>query len=128
MIEVTCAIIMKGDDVLITQRSESMQHPLRWEFPGGKMNPGESPERCIKREIKEELHVDIKVDRLLPSVVYDYGFSKIKLIPFVCRLGSGEIQLREHKTYAWIGRKQVKDYDLLEADIEVINVLNGRWK
>lgn len=128
MIEVTCAIIMKGDKVLLTQRSEQMSHPLKWEFPGGKLNPGESPERCIKREINEELRVLISVDQLLPSVVYDYGSGKIKLIPFVCSLDSDQIVLEQHKAFTWIQKHELGDFDLLEADLEVIKSLNGQWQ
>lgn len=72
MTEVACALIKKGDEFLITQRSEEMSHPLEWEFPGGKLFPGESPERGLIREIKEELNVKIEVEQLLPSVTHDY--------------------------------------------------------
>jgi len=127
MIEVSCAIIMQEGKVLITQRSESMPHPLEWEFPGGKMYPGESPERCIKREIREELNILVSVDQLLPSVIYDYGGGRIKLIPFICSIESGEISLLQHKSYAWIDKDQVHEYKILEADLEVIQRLNGQW-
>ena len=65
MIEVACAIIIEKEKVLVTQRSESMPHALKWEFPGGKVKEGETPESCIGREIKEELGLEIRVDRLL---------------------------------------------------------------
>lgn len=113
--------------MLITQRSESMPHPFQWEFPGGKMKPGESPERCIKREIREELHINVIVDQLLPSVVYDYGSGRIKLIPFVCIPETDNIQLQQHKDYAWITRSQLQDYDVLKADLMVVKALNGQW-
>lgn len=129
MVEVACAIIMKGDKVLLTQRSESMEHPLKWEFPGGKLKPGESPERCIKREINEELHAQIKVDQLLRSVLFDYGKGIFKLIPFVCSLRpEDEITLEQHKAYTWIEKHELEKYDILAADIEVIKALNGQWK
>lgn len=127
MTEVTCAIIMKGSKVLIAQRSESMSHPLRWEFPGGKLKQGESPENCIKREIKEELDVEISVDLLLPPVCHDYSINKIKLIPFICKLKSEQIILKEHKSLAWIEKHEVDNFDLLEADIEVLKTLNVHW-
>ncbi len=128
MTEVTCAIIMKEGKVLLTQRSELMSHPLQWEFPGGKVKPGESPERCIKREINEELHVRINVEQLLPTIIHDYGFNRIKLIPFVCSLESDNISLEEHKSYAWIAKGELKNYNVLEADMELIAILNGQWK
>ncbi|MFC2080065.1 (deoxy)nucleoside triphosphate pyrophosphohydrolase [Bacteroidota bacterium] len=123
MIEVTCALILKDDKMLLTQRSESMSHPLRWEFPGGKIQDGESPENCIKREISEELHIEITLERMLPSVIYDYGLNKIKLTPFICSMDTDQIMLEQHKAYVWISKDEIEEYDLLEADIEVINSL-----
>jgi len=128
MTEVTCAIIMEDGKVLITQRSESMPHPLQWEFPGGKMKPGESPERCIIREIAEELNVKISVEQLLPTVEYAYPGKEIRLIPFICNLVSGEIDLRQHRSYEWINREQLEDYSMLGADLEVARIMNGFWK
>lgn len=127
MTDVTCAIIKKGNKILIAQRSELMSHPLRWEFPGGKVKKGESPENSIIREIREELNIEILIDRMLPSVCHDYGILKINLIPFVCKLKSGEILLQEHKSFAWIEKHQVSNFDLLEADIELIKTLNSHW-
>jgi 8-oxo-dGTP diphosphatase len=128
MIEVTCAIIMKDDMVLIAQRSEAMSHPLQWEFPGGKLKPGESPLKCVVREIREELNAEIDVDQLLPSVIHAYGNIEIKLIPFICTLESDEIRLQQHKDYQWIRKSEVEAYDILEADRQVIAEMNGQWK
>jgi 8-oxo-dGTP diphosphatase len=127
MIEVACAIIMRGKEVLITQRSEQMPHPLYWEFPGGKLKPGESPEKCIVREIREELHVNIKVDRLLPSVIQSYENQTIKLIPFICTLKSETIELQQHKSYKWIRRQEVDQFPILEADMKILERMNGHW-
>ncbi len=127
MIEVACAIIMRDEEVLITQRSETMPHPLYWEFPGGKLKPGESPEKCIIREIHEELHAAIKVDRLLPTVVHNYGKDLIKLIPFICTLKSGAVELQQHKSYRWIRRQEVDQYPILDADLKIIDCMNGQW-
>lgn len=128
MIEVTCAIIRNGDRVLIAQRGEQMAHPLMWEFPGGKVYIGESPERCLKREIREELNIEIEVERLLPSVIYDYGFQQVKLIPFVCSIKEGEIRLTEHNDWRWIRLNELKDVQLLEADLVLVERMNGKWK
>jgi 8-oxo-dGTP diphosphatase len=128
MIEVTCAIIKQGNKMLITQRSEQMTHPLKWEFPGGKVRPGESPERCLIREIKEELNVHIRVEQLLPAVVHDYGSEKVRLLPFVCSIRDGEIQLNEHSDMRWIGCNEVAEYPLLEADVEIVNKMCGEYR
>lgn len=127
MTEVACAIIMRGEEVLITQRSENMPHPLQWEFPGGKLRPGESPEKCIIREIREELHAAISVDRLLPSVIHSYGDRTIKLIPFVCSLKSDTLELQQHKAFRWISKHQVNQFPILDADLKIIERMNGQW-
>jgi 8-oxo-dGTP diphosphatase len=124
LIEVSCAVIMAGDQVLVTQRSEHMPHPLKWEFPGGKLKPGETPEACLVREIREELGVEISVLQLLPSVRHRYIDSYIKLIPFVCTIRQGDIDLIEHRSYSWVHRSQLKEIDWLEADIEVVALLD----
>lgn len=127
MTEVACAIIIRGEKVLITQRSEDMPHPLLWEFPGGKLKPGESPEKCIIREIREELHAAISVDRLLPSVIHSYQGQTIKLIPFVCSLKSSTMELEQHKAFRWVGKNEVGQFQLLEADLKIIERMNGHW-
>ena len=128
MTEVTCAIIIQENKVLITQRSETMPHPLKWEFPGGKLKPGESPEKCIKREICEELNLHIVVDQMLPTVIFDYGKYDIKLIPFICRIHSGTISLAQHKAFKWAEKNELEHFDLLEADLAVKNMLLERLK
>lgn len=127
MTEVTCAIIVKDNKVLVAQRSEAMSHPLQWEFPGGKMKTGETPERCLIREIREELHAEVDVEQLLPSVIHNYASGAIKLIPFICTMTSDQIRLEQHKAYRWIAREELGSFDLLEADREIIAEMNGRW-
>ncbi len=126
MTDVACAIIIKDEKVLVTQRSEKMPHPLMWEFPGGKVKEGESPEQCILREISEELGLKIRVEQLLPSVTHEYGIHLIKLIPFICSVKEGEISLTEHKSYRWIPFEEIDSADLLDADVLVAKVLKER--
>lgn len=128
MIEVACALIKRGDEFLITQRSEVMAHPLAWEFPGGKLIRGESAEKGLIREIYEELRISIRVEQLLPSVTHDYGMQRIKLIPFICTIESGEIDPVEHKDYKWLQKGDLAKYAMLEADLEIIRRLNGQWR
>ena len=123
MTEVTCAIIVEAGRVLATQRSEHMPHALKWEFPGGKVKEGETPESCIKREIHEELGLKIQVDRLLPEVKYSYDTHTIKLIPFICTPGKSNITLAEHKAYRWVPFTELEEVDWLDADVEVVKVL-----
>lgn len=123
LIEVACAIIAEGEKVLVVRRSSTMPHPLKWEFPGGKLRPGENPEGCIIREIREELGVEITAEQLYPSVKYAYDEYIVKLIPFVCRISHGSLSLAEHASYRWVNDSELEQLDLLEADREVVELL-----
>jgi 8-oxo-dGTP diphosphatase len=120
-IEVTCAIILFDEKILVVQRSENMSLPLKWEFPGGKIEGGEDEEDCIKREIKEELNIKIDlISRLTPSY-YNYPKFSIKLIPFVANYIEGEIKLTEHKQYLLLEKEELDGIDWAEADIPILN-------
>lgn len=120
MIHVTCAIIIDESKVLVTQRSETMKLPLKWEFPGGKINPKETAEVCIKRELMEELNVEVEILERLSDSEYDYPTFTINLIPFVARLKAGELLLREHKAFQWLSPGELKSVDWAPADISVV--------
>jgi 8-oxo-dGTP diphosphatase len=123
VLKVTCAIIYFGDKILVVQRSESMALPLKWEFPGGKIEENESEEDCIKREIKEELNIEIDlVKRLTPSY-FNYPNISIELIPFKANYLQGEIILNEHKQYLLIKKNELSDLDLAEADLPILKEL-----
>ncbi|MND73971.1 CTP pyrophosphohydrolase [compost metagenome] len=83
MLQVTCAIIQHANKILICQRSASMKLPLKWEFPGGKIETGESKEECLCREIKEELHIDISIHSALTIVEHHYADFSLLLSPIV---------------------------------------------
>lgn len=117
MIDVTCAIIRNEDDeVLIVQRGEMTDHPLKWEFPGGKTDAGESYEECIIREIREELSMDIIIRKRLEPVSYDYSIKNIKLIPFICDTLDELPLLSEHLDYKWVKPEGLRDIDFSGAD------------
>jgi len=126
MIEVTCAIIVEKGRVLATRRSETMPHPLKWEFPGGKLKDGESPEVCIVREIREELGIEVEVKRKLGVVEHIYEEHSIRLISFVCTVIQGVIRLSEHVEYKWISCGELDSLDWLEADLEVVEIVKER--
>lgn len=126
MTEVTCAIILRDGQILITQRSAQMPHPLKWEFPGGKVKEGESVEECIRREIREELGLQVEVERLLPSVRHSYGSYPIVLIPLVCTPKAGEVVLAEHRAFQWIPLERLEEVDWLEADLGVVRLIRER--
>ena len=122
--EVTCALIVQHERILVAQRSEQMPHPLKWEFPGGKLRKGETPENCIAREIQEELGVDIHVEDSLPSIKHYYPGHTVRLLPFVCRIRKGEVVLREHKSHRWVRFEDLTKVDWLEADVGVVQLWN----
>lgn len=121
MLNVTCAIILFQNKILVTQRSESMKLPLKWEFPGGKLETGESEKDCIIREIKEELNLNIFPYKKLSNFIHDYGTFKINLIPFVAKYVSGEIELNEHKDYKLLDKHELLSLDWAEADLPIVN-------
>jgi 8-oxo-dGTP diphosphatase len=120
IINVTCAIILKDEKILVAQRSEKMKLPLKWEFPGGKLEFNESEIDCIKREIKEEININIEVLQKLSNNTHDYGTFKINLIPFFVEYISGEIKLAEHKDYKLLNRYELLNLDWAEADLLIV--------
>lgn len=120
MIVVTCAIIIIDNKFLVTQRSEKMKLPLKWEFPGGKLEENETEIDCIKREINEEINIDIEVLIKLSSSVYDYGTFKVNLIPFIAKYVSGKIILSEHKDYKLLDKSELLNLDWAEADLPIV--------
>ena len=123
MLNVTCAIIVKDNMILATRRSEAMSHPLKWEFPGGKIEPGETPEECLRREIKEELGIPLRITKPLPSQQHHYEGFFINLIPFLCEYVTGQVILAEHKEYRWCSKTELIKLDWAEADRMVLEVL-----
>jgi 8-oxo-dGTP diphosphatase len=120
-IHVACAIIEHDGLVLAAQRKEGMRMALKWEFPGGKIDPGESPEECVKRELVEELGVTVTADRPLDPVTHRYSFFTVTLYPFVCTILSGEITLHEHAAILWLPPDALPSLDWAEADIPLID-------
>ena len=120
MINVICAIIFFNNKILVAQRSEVMKLPLKWEFPGGKLEDGESEIDCIKREIKEEINIDIEVLEKLSNSIFDYGDIKINLIPFISTYVTGEIILSEHKDYKLLDKTELLNLDWAEADLPIL--------
>lgn len=117
-IEVVAAIIVHDGKVLATQRGYG-NYKGSWEFPGGKIEPGEAPEAALVREIHEELDADIEVGSKLITVDYDYPEFAMTMQCFVCTLASG-IKLLEHSDARWLDRDELDDVGWLAADEEVI--------
>jgi 8-oxo-dGTP diphosphatase len=123
VIHVVCALIIENRKILITQRSEKMNLPLKWEFPGGKLEVNESYEEGLKREIKEELNLNISVKKRLDDSIHHYDDFSIKLIPFISEILSGDVLLNEHRDYKFVEIHKLLDFDWAEADIPIVNQL-----
>ena len=121
-INVAAAIIIKDGRVFATQRGYG-DYKDWWEFPGGKLEPGESYEEALVREIREELRADIRVDRLLHTVEYDYPRFHMIMKCFICGLVSDEMELVEHEAAAWLAPEELRSVRWLPSDIEVIEIL-----
>ena len=121
VIRVTCGIILKEGKVLAAQRSEKMKLPLKWEFPGGKLQMGKTEEDCLQREIKEELNILITIHYKLQPVQHDYGDFQIELIPFVAEYVGGALQLHEHNQADWYTTNELLTLDWAPADIPILN-------
>ena len=119
-IEVAAAIIVKDNKVFATQRGYG-EFKDGWEFPGGKLEPGESAREALVREIREELDVDIRVGRLLETVEYDYPKFHLTMHCFICELLSEEIVLKEHEDARWLKKEELDSVGWLPADVGVIS-------
>jgi 8-oxo-dGTP diphosphatase len=98
-----------------------MSMPLKWEFPGGKVDAGESLEDCLCRELNEELGVHVKIGRSLLPTIYQYPLFAITLYPFICSIDSGELTLHEHAALIWLPPWQLHTLDWAEADIPIVD-------
>ena len=119
MKRVTAAIIEKNGKILVTQRPGSDKLGLKWEFPGGKIEQGETPEQCLVREIKEELNLDIKITGHFMNSTYKYETGEIELICYFAKITGGEVKLNFHEAAKWIEKSQLKEFDFAPADIPV---------
>lgn len=123
MIEVTAAVIIEKGKVLIAQRAENQKMAGKWEFPGGKVEQGETYEECLKREISEELGIKIEIEGLFVENIYRYDSGTIKLIAYKARYIEGEYDLSVHNQIKWVKPDELDNYDFAPADILIIKKL-----
>ena len=124
VIEVVAAVIYKDGAYFTTQRGYGEFEGM-WEFPGGKIEPGESRDVALKREIQEELGVDIAIENLLCTTEYDYPSFHLTMHCYICSIEAGEIVLREHKSARWLRPAELGSVEWLPADKDVISQLNN---
>ena len=119
-VKVVAAVIRDGKKVFATQRGYG-EFKDGWEFPGGKIEPGETPQEALAREIKEELDADISVGNLIDTIEYDYPAFHLSMDCFWCELKTREFVLREHEAARWLSAEELKTVDWLPADIKLID-------
>jgi 8-oxo-dGTP diphosphatase len=125
---VSCAIIERSGLVLAARRSPAMAQPDKWEFPGGKLKPGETPAASLIREIQEELAVTIEVTEALPPSDYDYPAFALTLYPFTATIRCGEPKALEHSELIWLPPAELPRLDWAPADLPVLASYLGRIK
>lgn len=121
-IEVVAAVIRDGGRILATERGYG-DFKGSWEFPGGKMEPGETPEAAVVREIEEELRVTVRPTAFIETVEYDYPTFHLTMHCFMCEVVSGEITLTEHLAMKWLTKETLETVDWLPADVSVVRKL-----
>ena len=121
-IEVVAGIIKDGDKIFATQRGYG-EFKDGWEFPGGKMEPGETPQQALARELKEELAIDVNVGDFLCTVDYDYPTFHLTMHCFYCSVIGGELTLLEHEAAKWLKTIELHSVNWLPADVEVVAAL-----
>ena len=121
-IEVVAAVICDGNRIFATQRGYGEWKDW-WEFPGGKMEPGETPEAALQREIREELATEIAVESLLTTVDYDYPNFPLTMHCYLCKVKRGSLTLLEHEAAKWLTRDELGSVKWLPADEEVVDMI-----
>ena len=122
-VEVVAAIIQKDNKIFCAQRNLSKSMGGKWEFPGGKIEEGETREEALVREIKEELDSDIRVDKYLMTVEHDYPTFHITMHDYLCTLVKGELILKEHNDSVWLSKEELLSLDWADADKPIVNII-----
>ena len=125
-IQVVGAVIFHDGKLYATQRGYGVWQDY-WEFPGGKIEPGETPEEALVREIREELDIRITVLNYLCSVEYDYPEFHLSMRCFRCRIEEGEPKLLEHEAARWLCKEELDSINWLPADLQILPEIAKRW-
>lgn len=124
-VKVVAAIIRDGNKVFATQRGYG-DYKDGWEFPGGKVEPGETAQQALVREIKEELDTDIAVEDYLTTIEYDYPTFHLSMQCFWCRIVDGTPVLKEHETARWLDVDHIDSVEWLPADLTIIDLIKDK--
>lgn len=123
MIQVTAGIIIDTGKVFIAKRKPPGRMPGMWEFPGGKIEDGETPEQCLKRELYEEFGIEVIVGRHVGTSMYQYDFYKVELMAYRATITAGEIELNDHSDMAWVEPEGLVMYEFAPADVLFVEMI-----
>lgn len=123
MIRVTAAIMTDSGKVFIAKRKPPGRMPGMWEFPGGKIEAGETPEQCLKRELHEEFGIEATVGRRVGTNVHHYDFYTVELMGYRARILAGEIRLNDHADMAWVEPGDLDRYEFAPADLPFVEMI-----
>lgn len=124
-IKVVAAIIIEDNKVFATQRGYG-DFKGGWEFPGGKIEPNETPQEALVREIQEELETEIEVGELLHTVEYDYPTFHLSMDCFICKIKSGDLVLKEHEAAKWLTKETLDSVEWLPADLGLVSMIREK--
>lgn len=122
-INVTGAVLIRDNKILAAQRGPEMSLPGYWEFPGGKIEPGESPEESLRRELQEELLCEISIGKKITTTEHEYDFGVVVLSTYYCTLLNREPQLTEHAEIRWVTPENLTDLNWAPADIPAVELI-----
>lgn len=126
IVKVTAAIMVKENRIIIAKRGPDDHLAGKWEFPGGKIEFNETPEQCLKRELKEEFDIEVSVGEYLGSSIYHYDHMSIELMAYRTYWEKGEFDLRDHDDFKWISLEQLTEFDFAPADLFFIEKLQNK--
>ncbi|MCU1577964.1 MAG: (deoxy)nucleoside triphosphate pyrophosphohydrolase [Rhodoglobus sp.] len=126
-LDVVGAVIVRGGTVLCAQRGPAGALPGMWEFPGGKIEPGEAPREALGREIDEELHCRVEVGETITATTYEYEFGIVTLTTFYCELVEGEPEVSEHQAVLWLQPAELRSLEWAPADIPAVDLIQQKF-